>query len=81
MGSIERGKLANFTILADNPLTVDPTKVKDIGVWGTIVEGRVQPVQKKSTASLPKGTDLAANNEFSSLAMAHLISLLSRHEH
>jgi predicted amidohydrolase YtcJ len=34
VGSIEPGKLANFTILADNPLTIDPMKIKDIAVWG-----------------------------------------------
>lgn len=37
------GKLANFTILADNPVTCDPMKIKNIAVWGTIMEGRVQP--------------------------------------
>lgn len=44
VGSIEPGKLANFTILADNPLTVDPMKIKDIAVWGTVQEGRILPV-------------------------------------
>ncbi|MCA0963152.1 amidohydrolase [Salipiger bermudensis] len=43
IGSIERGKLANFTILEENPLTVDPMALADIGVWGTVLEGRVQP--------------------------------------
>ena len=45
IGSIVPGKLANFTILADNPLTVDPMKIKDIAVWGTVQEGRVLPVK------------------------------------
>jgi len=45
VGSIVSGKLANFTILADNPLTVDPMKIKDIGVWGTVHEGRVLPIR------------------------------------
>ncbi len=44
VGSIEPGKLANFTILEDNPVTVDPTTIKDIPVWGTVQEGRVLPV-------------------------------------
>jgi hypothetical protein len=44
-GSIVPGKLANFTILADNPVTIDPVKIKDIRVWGTVQEGRVLPVK------------------------------------
>lgn len=46
VGSIVPGKLANFTILADNPVTCDAAKIKDIAVWGTVHEGRVQPVRK-----------------------------------
>lgn len=54
VGSIEPGKLANFTILADNPVTVDPMKIKDIKVWGTVQEGRVLPVARPTapTASI-----------------------------
>lgn len=44
LGSIEVGKLANLTVLAENPLTVDPETIKDIEVWGTLHEGRVLPV-------------------------------------
>jgi predicted amidohydrolase YtcJ len=46
VGSIVRGKLANFTILGDNPLTCDPEKIKDIPIWGTVHEGRVLPVKR-----------------------------------
>ena len=45
VGSIVPGKLANFTILGDNPVTCDPMKIKDIKVWGTVDEGRVLPVK------------------------------------
>ena len=40
-GSIIPGKFANFTILSDNPLTIDPLKIDQINVEGTIVEGRL----------------------------------------
>ena len=44
VGSIVPGKLANLTILEENPLTVDAARIKDIPVWGTVHEGRVLPV-------------------------------------
>jgi predicted amidohydrolase YtcJ len=39
-GTIECGKAADFTVLEDDPLTVDPMTIRDIGVWGTVVGGR-----------------------------------------
>ncbi|NKB77256.1 MAG: amidohydrolase family protein [Gammaproteobacteria bacterium] len=46
LGSIECGKRADFTILEDDPLTVSPTKLKDIEVWGTVLGGRPFPVSE-----------------------------------
>ena len=40
IGSLEAGKAADFTILEDDPLNVDPMAIRDIGVWGTVLRGR-----------------------------------------
>jgi len=41
IGSIEVGKWADFTVLADNPLTTDPSKLKDIPILNTVLGGKV----------------------------------------
>jgi predicted amidohydrolase YtcJ len=40
-GSITPGKLADFVVLADDPHTVDPGKIKDIRIVRTVVGGAV----------------------------------------
>ena len=40
-GSITPGKLADFVMLAEDPHTVDPLKLKDIKVVRTVVGGRI----------------------------------------
>lgn len=44
IGSIAPGKIANFTVLEQDPYKVDPKKLKDIPIWGTVFEGRLFPV-------------------------------------
>ena len=39
IGSLEPGKRADFAILADDPLTVEPLEIRDIEVWGTVLGG------------------------------------------
>lgn len=39
IGSIECGKWADFTVLDESPLDVDPVAIRDIPVWGTVVGG------------------------------------------
>ena len=40
-GSITAGKLADYVVLADDPMTVDPRKLKDIAIVRTVCGGRV----------------------------------------
>jgi predicted amidohydrolase YtcJ len=43
MGTIECGKAADFTVLADDPVEVDPMAIRDIEVHGTVVAGTPFP--------------------------------------
>jgi predicted amidohydrolase YtcJ len=45
LGSIECGKRADFTVLEDDPLAVDPLALKDIPVWGTVIDGHPHAVE------------------------------------
>jgi len=40
-GSIAEGKLADFVVLADDPHTIAPEKIKDITIVRTVVGGHV----------------------------------------
>ncbi len=40
IGTIECGKFADFAVLDASPLDVEPMKIKDIPVWGTVVGGQ-----------------------------------------
>ena len=40
-GSLEPGKLADMVVLEENPLDIDPVKIKDIKILATIVGGEV----------------------------------------
>ena len=41
IGSIEVGKRADFAVLESDPREVEPEKLKDVEVWGTVQGGRV----------------------------------------
>lgn len=58
VGSIVPGKLANFTVLGDNPVTCEPQKIKDLPVWGTVHEGRVLPAKRAGAAQTSLGPRL-----------------------
>jgi predicted amidohydrolase YtcJ len=44
IGSIRPGKRADFTVLAADPYEVEPRAIRDIGIWGTVLEGRPYPI-------------------------------------
>ncbi len=67
IGSIVTGKLANFTILEDNPITCDPMAVKDVSVWGTVHEGRLLPVNRK-TAGRVSNRSISSDRDAQELA-------------
>lgn len=48
LGSIEAGKLADFTVLDKDPYALGVEQLKNIKVWGTVFEGRVH--QAKAAA-------------------------------
>jgi hypothetical protein len=77
VGSIVPGKLANFTILGDNPVTCDAAGIKDIPVWGTVHEGRVLPVKRLGQTRASLGP--ARDNE--SLAPSFLAAHESHGDH
>ncbi len=81
IGSIEVGKLANFTILSENPITCDPLKIKDIEVWGTVVEGVKRQVQPNVSGGKLGFRMSPENDEFSIAAIEHIEKIISKHNH
>ena len=79
IGTISPGKRSNFTILAENPLAADPAKLRDISVWGRVMEGRIFPAsggQKKASLDRPmgsSGTELA----FAEAAINHAFRMVA----
>jgi predicted amidohydrolase YtcJ len=39
IGSIEVGKFADFCVMDDDPTAIDPTRLKDVGIAGTVLGG------------------------------------------
>jgi predicted amidohydrolase YtcJ len=48
LGSIEAGKLADFTVLDQDPYLVGAAGLRNIKVWGTVFEGQVHPAKAKA---------------------------------
>ena len=48
LGSIAPGKIANFTVLEQDPYAVAPEDLKDIPIWGTVFEGQLFPIHESA---------------------------------
>jgi len=46
IGTIVAGKKADFVILGENPFKIDPLKIKDIKIYGTVFEGKEFKIQR-----------------------------------
>jgi hypothetical protein len=44
IGSLEVGKLADFTVLEDDPTSVEAAAIRDIRIWGTVLGGSKHPL-------------------------------------
>jgi len=63
IGSIKSGKIADFTILEQDPLSVDPKQLKDIPVWGNVFEGNVYQNRHKGQAKMYTGRIVAKTEQ------------------
>ncbi len=55
IGSIEPGKRADFTVLAADPHEVPPEAIRDIAIWGTLLDGRPHPLPVESDSGTDDG--------------------------
>ncbi|MDQ7823692.1 MAG: amidohydrolase [Candidatus Eremiobacteraeota bacterium] len=65
LGSIAPGKIANFTVLEQNPLAVEPMKLNRIPIWGTVFEGKAFPVPAGAGRPASSLKDATAGTGFS----------------
>ncbi len=82
-GTIEVGKLADFTVLDQNPLKVDPLKIAGIKVLQTIKEGHsvyVRPDMKPQTAQVESCSASAVCFRQASHALNHA-GVIDMHAH
>lgn len=68
LGSITPGKIANFTVLEQDPLAVDPKRLKDIPIAATVFEGRVFPVVPRAVGARPAPAMAGASHDVSGAA-------------
>jgi predicted amidohydrolase YtcJ len=76
IGTIVPGKRANFTILDASPLTVDAMDIRTIGVWGTVMEGRVLPVGQAERKASLEPLDDRSERAFAEATFQHVLKVV-----
>ncbi|MBE9640556.1 amidohydrolase [Salipiger mangrovisoli] len=83
IGSIVPGKRANLTILDKSPMSAEPEELLDIGVWGTVIEGRVleagKAQQDASLAPRSISDPGSKTSEFEFAALEHVLRIVHVH--
>lgn len=82
IGSLVAGKRANLTILDENPLEVDPMALRDIAVWGTVMEGRVLPAgttERDASLNPTRIDNIDEGPAFNRAAMEHALKVVHAH--
>jgi predicted amidohydrolase YtcJ len=51
LGSIRAGKIADFTVLADDPLTATDDALRDIKVIATVYAGKAYPLARRASGA------------------------------
>jgi predicted amidohydrolase YtcJ len=75
IGTISPGKCASFTILGDNPLSVDAARIREIPVWGTVMEGRVLPASQPQEKASGEDVDPRTQTAFAGAALTHALNV------
>ena len=75
IGSIKEGKVANFTILGENPFKIDPIKIKDIEVKGVVLRGKY--VESKTNKMIAGGWSDAEIDPMAEEAVAFVIEQIN----
>ena len=75
IGSIKQGKVANFTILGENPFKIDPMKIKDIQVKGVVHKGKY--VESKNNTMIAGGWSDAEIDPMAEEAVAFVLEQMN----
>jgi predicted amidohydrolase YtcJ len=80
IGTVAPGKDANLTILDQSPWAVPADQLREIKIWGTMLEGRLQPVAVP-TRTGTNGAAAVPTAGVPEATIAQLQSILSAHAH